>query len=193
MKRQEQKRQTHQKIRETAKALFSSQGFEATTSRQIAKEAGVATGTLFVHFESKNAILADILFEDIEATVQQAFLDLPAERSTADKLIHLANRLYAYYIKQRGLSRTLLQYSVFEQNSQGDFSNQIQAFIEAITGLIEQGQANGDVVTGKEAESMATAFMAAYFFVLMNLLRDENFTLESAIGQLEKLAQTILK
>ena len=66
MKRQEQKRQTREKIRETAKILFSSQGFEATTSRQIAKESGVATGTLFVHFKGKNEILADILYEDIE-------------------------------------------------------------------------------------------------------------------------------
>lgn len=138
-KRQAQKANTRQTIRQTAKELFSQQGFETTTIRQIAKESGVASGTLFIHFPNKNAILADILYEDIETVVQTGFATLPADKSTKDKLLHLASALYTHYLIHRDLSRTLLKNSLFEESKSAGFSGQFDTFIGAITQLIQLG------------------------------------------------------
>lgn len=46
-----------QAILDTALTLFVSQGFYATSTASIAKTAGVATGTLFHHFVSKDALM----------------------------------------------------------------------------------------------------------------------------------------
>src|SRR5262249_18530906 len=40
--------------------LFRSQGFEATTTRDIARAAGIATGTLFNYFPTKEAIVTSL-------------------------------------------------------------------------------------------------------------------------------------
>ncbi|MBT1443668.1 TetR/AcrR family transcriptional regulator [Shewanella sp. JM162201] len=49
----------------TALKLFNSQGFHGTSTASIAKAAGVATGTLFHHFPSKEALL-EILFLSVK-------------------------------------------------------------------------------------------------------------------------------
>jgi len=48
---------TKDKILEVALNLFIAQGFDATPTSQISKEASVSTGTLFYYFPNKNSIL----------------------------------------------------------------------------------------------------------------------------------------
>jgi len=119
--RQEQKLQTRHSIRENAKELFKTQGFAATTSRQIASKAGVALGTIFVHFSDKQAILEDILFEDIETVVKEAFATLPKHETALKQLLHLAEQLYRYYFKHLDLSRELLKNNFFNKEDDKQF------------------------------------------------------------------------
>jgi AcrR family transcriptional regulator len=44
-------------ILQTALRLFSEQGYEATPTNRIAKEAGVSEGLIFRHFENKEGLL----------------------------------------------------------------------------------------------------------------------------------------
>ncbi len=58
--------------------LFASQGFEATTSQQIAKRAGVSVGSVYHTFPTKQAILVAVLapiFEGTMDTVANQFND----------------------------------------------------------------------------------------------------------------------
>jgi AcrR family transcriptional regulator len=51
---------TQDKILKAAQRLFAKQGFNATTTRDLAQASGVAEGTLFRHFENKKAILVEV-------------------------------------------------------------------------------------------------------------------------------------
>ncbi len=48
-------------ILDAAVRLFASKGFHSTTIRDLAREAGVAEGTVYVYFENKSALLFGIL------------------------------------------------------------------------------------------------------------------------------------
>jgi AcrR family transcriptional regulator len=52
--------QTRTRILQAAQRLFASQGFDGTTTRDLAQTAGVAEGTLFRHFSNKKAILIEV-------------------------------------------------------------------------------------------------------------------------------------
>jgi len=52
--------QTRTKILRAAQRLFAQQGYEGTTTRDLAQAAGVAEGTLFRHFANKKAILIEV-------------------------------------------------------------------------------------------------------------------------------------
>ncbi|NJL51603.1 MAG: TetR/AcrR family transcriptional regulator [Hydrococcus sp. SU_1_0] len=51
---------TRTKILQAALQLFAKRGYEGTTTKDLAKSAGVAEGTLFRHFTSKKAILIEV-------------------------------------------------------------------------------------------------------------------------------------
>jgi len=48
------------RILKAAQKLFAAQGFDGTTTRDLAQAAGVAEGTLFRHFTNKKAILIEV-------------------------------------------------------------------------------------------------------------------------------------
>lgn len=52
-----EKEATRGRIVHQAQHLFRTRGFEATTTRDIARAAGIATGTLFNYFQTKEAIV----------------------------------------------------------------------------------------------------------------------------------------
>lgn len=52
--------QTRDRILQAAQKLFAAQGYDATTTRDLAQAAGVAEGTLFRHFANKKAILVEV-------------------------------------------------------------------------------------------------------------------------------------
>jgi AcrR family transcriptional regulator len=51
---------THQRLIRAALELFSSRGYHDTTTAQIAKKAGVAEGTIYRHFSSKQQLLNEL-------------------------------------------------------------------------------------------------------------------------------------
>lgn len=57
---------TKQEILEAALELFSVQGFEATSISQIASAVGIRKASLYSHFESKQAILDELVKEVLE-------------------------------------------------------------------------------------------------------------------------------
>jgi AcrR family transcriptional regulator len=74
-----------EQILEAAARLWTLQGFEATTLESIAREAGIAKGTIYLYFATKEQLLAGAverwsLVPDLEA-LGAAFGDQPLDRA----------------------------------------------------------------------------------------------------------------
>src|SRR3546814_17818723 len=68
-------------IRKAARKIFYSKSFEDVSLDEIAAEAGVSRGTIYLHFPGKNDILLDLLSEDLAAQMA-----IYAELAAAAKL-----------------------------------------------------------------------------------------------------------
>ena len=55
-----EKEATRKRILSAAKSLFRSKGFETATARDIAREVGIASGTMFNYFRTKEAIVVEV-------------------------------------------------------------------------------------------------------------------------------------
>ena len=64
--RQRQAAARREQILKTALKLFAAQGFDATSTRQIAREVGIAEGLIFHYFPTKASLLAAILEDRVE-------------------------------------------------------------------------------------------------------------------------------
>jgi AcrR family transcriptional regulator len=78
-KRELSKQRTRANVLAASEALFADPGYEATTIKMIAAQAGCATGSVFTTFSSKEEILTAIIADNYEA-VSTAF------RAAADKV-----------------------------------------------------------------------------------------------------------
>lgn len=87
----ETKTATRQRILDAAQKLFAAQGFEAATTRDIAREAEIAVGTLFNYFPTKEAVALHLVSE---ATAQAAE-QFEAILSKSDKPLSMEEELFA--------------------------------------------------------------------------------------------------
>ena len=86
-------------ILDTALRLFVERGFFGTPTSLISKEAGVATGTLFFYFKTKEDLI-DTLYRRVKSEAAQAMRqDLVNEKTPLAKLRRLGHNAVALGIK----------------------------------------------------------------------------------------------
>ncbi len=84
--RQEAARETRRKIVEAGLALVRSGGFEAVSVEAITGAAGVAKGTFYVHFPTKEHLAAEICSEPYEALAREVLSSRGALRNRLGRL-----------------------------------------------------------------------------------------------------------
>ncbi|MFC9977250.1 TetR/AcrR family transcriptional regulator [Spirillospora sp. NPDC050679] len=76
-----------------AAELFAEKGFQATTVRNIAEEAGILSGSLYHHFDSKESIVDEILagfFQEIMSAYRSVIDEGNDPRTTIAGLVRIA-------------------------------------------------------------------------------------------------------
>ena len=87
------------KILDTALHLFAKQGVDKTSTSEITKKAGVAEGTLFVHFKNKQA-LVDEVYRTIKQKEAEAFSEvLDAEEDVETNVRTLSKTIVEHFIE----------------------------------------------------------------------------------------------
>lgn len=98
---QQRSNETKQKIIDTAKILIAEKGYSGTNTKEIAREAGLAVGSIYAYFPDKGDIFIDIahtyyeiIFEQVRSAIEDISLTplslLPTgRRRMISKLIHI--------------------------------------------------------------------------------------------------------
>jgi AcrR family transcriptional regulator len=105
------KEATRERILDAALELFRRQGFEATTTRDIAQAAEIATGTLFNYFDTKESLLASLAGEAL-AKAHAAFSRQAVEGDLTEALFALAAAELRQLKPLRKFLRPLLETSL---------------------------------------------------------------------------------
>lgn len=113
-----------EEIQQAAMRLFARQGYMRTTTKEIAQEAGIAEGTIYKHFASKQ----DILFAFSVPTIVHSLVDLLDRLGDADDLTILraiiGNR-FALWEQWRDVMRAVLSEALFNAELAEAFYQQI--------------------------------------------------------------------
>ena len=121
----EAKLATRQRILEVASGLFRTHGFDATTTRDIAQTAQIATGTLFNYFATKEAIVTQLAAEALDSARGEFEPSSGAAQSLEESLFALIAvelrhlRPYRKYLAPM-LETALCPLAVAQRNSQGE-------------------------------------------------------------------------
>ena len=84
----------HQEVIEAACRIFARLGYAATNVEDIAKEAGMAKGTIYLYFKSKEEVFAAVLARDLEVLTNKTIEGMSTKTTFADQLkVYLELRL----------------------------------------------------------------------------------------------------
>jgi AcrR family transcriptional regulator len=170
--RQRQKERTRDALLGAAKRIVARRGFARMTTRQVAEEAGVSAGTVFVHFPDVSALAEALLDEHIGAALAGAFRTLPRRGDVVDRLVHVAKKLFDSYDAEPELSRAYLSASLFRQDAHGPAAQRLDAFRAWVVG--ELARAGGAGGAGELAPDVAFfGFFSLYFGALVIGLRGQ--------------------
>ncbi len=106
--RKEKALATKTRLYAAAEALFTQYGFDVVSVDRIVEEAGVAKGTFYVHFESRDSLLETLISDFVERVDvdYQAFIDtFPPDTPAADMLLRLVEKIMDVMVDAIGLAR----------------------------------------------------------------------------------------
>lgn len=173
--------ETKDRIRKAAVEIISEEGFFNTRMQDIADQAGLAVGTIYNYFSSKDKVLAYIFKAEMERRLEIMSDLKEQELSTREFLAEFLNRHFSALIENPHLGRVLVREKDF---SRGEKSNQIKEHMNSLIKMLEEifeaGYQRGEI------KDINTHLMAVYFFGSMqgvieySLTRPEMQLLEEA-------------
>lgn len=108
----------------TALKLFSNNGFHATTTAQLAKQAGVSEGTIYKYFRSKDEVLTALLQPVLNGIKDNFFQDLSQFKDLPSAVHFVVSDRISFVSANFDLFRLLLQSALTNQFSP-DFYQQL--------------------------------------------------------------------
>lgn len=183
--RDRKKRRTHNRILAEAARLFGEQGYDATTMDAIADAADISRPTLFNYFEGKAGILAALVARMDQACVHYVEHALVAFAGTPARLVHFMTESARYLQTHRALTQLLLSAGMSSVIEAGLNNSRLTQLNLAVSGLVEQGRAEGDIDAALDPALQVQTIVGTYFYGLLQWLGAPDSDL---VGRMEATA-----
>ncbi|MCP4754778.1 MAG: TetR/AcrR family transcriptional regulator [Proteobacteria bacterium] len=134
------------KITDSLKSLLGEKEFNAITTAEIAKTAGVTEALIYKYFKDKRDLLHQVLSEYLEQYNVQFRLDLKGIKGALNKLRKLIWTHFNAYSTNRVFARILL---IEVRNNQDYYQSETYEFVKyysnVVLDIIEEGIENGEI------------------------------------------------
>jgi AcrR family transcriptional regulator len=144
---------TRARLFAAASELFATRGYHATTVDAIAKRAGVAKGTFFVHYATKDAVITELVRIQTRQAKKARAAALPDGPLAALRATVLMLGEQAGF--SREVSRAVLSATLDNAHVAGDTDALFDEVFNEMT-------ADARAAVGKDGELLARALMASY-------------------------------
>ena len=134
----------HQQIIEAAVRVFARNGYYNSRVSDIAREAGVASGTIYLYFKTKDEILVTLFREKMAAWVTYAREEIANEPDPVAKIRRLVALHFSVLEKDPALAEVVqVELRQGHKFFRGASAHEVSAYFELISTVLEEGQAAG--------------------------------------------------
>jgi AcrR family transcriptional regulator len=124
---------TRDKILKAAQNLFARNGYDGTTTKELAEKAGIAEGTLFRHFTNKKAILVEVATQGWIELLTDLLTEL-SEMASYEAISHM---MYKRMLRL-GKNYDMMRVCFMEVQSHPDLRDRIQSeVVDKMTSVAE--------------------------------------------------------
>ena len=169
-RRARRKEETLRRIERAAWELFTTRGYEATSTREIADAADIAAGTLFNYFPEKRSLLIHLMQRQIDQAAERAF-DTITDSSLEQQLTDVFDALTQCYANERRLSRVFVKELLFTDGEQrAESAAWTFELVKKIGGLVRVAQRRGELDPGVDPMEAAQQLFSTHYFGLVTWL-----------------------
>ena len=179
---------TASRMADAASKRFFSRGFDDTTIAQIAADAGVAPGTVMLHFGSKSDLATAAFSNEIGALVAEATQISQARRTgdVGEDLATFIRPLYTWYRKHGDVAPALLQESLFSQGQWADhYTATVAKTVEVLATI-----AAPHLPEGSDLATVGEGLLADYLLTLLRGLQGDYSNVTEQVERFVSLALT---
>jgi TetR/AcrR family fatty acid metabolism transcriptional regulator len=133
-----------QQIIDAAVRVFARNGFYNSRVSDIAREAGIASGTIYLYFKTKDEILVTLFREKMAAFVAALRTEIARERDPEAKIRRLV-RLHFEVLEANPDMAEVVQVELRQGQKffRGASAHEISAYFELIGSVLQDGVASG--------------------------------------------------
>ncbi|WP_169732523.1 TetR/AcrR family transcriptional regulator [Derxia gummosa] len=172
--RERKKLEKAQLICAAARKLFTTLGYEATTLREVAREADVGFGTVFNYATDKAGLLAMVYVDELQR-LPRLFKAPSARRSLVNELADAFLTLYDFWAQNAALARIVLpQMEFYGSNPHTDRILARRELVKAeLAAWLDDCRARGRVAEGVDTAQAAATLFAIYTSALREWITSE--------------------
>lgn len=159
-------------ILDAAFRLFGTKGFYETKMSEIADEAGIAKGTLYLYFTSKEQLFTAVTKRDFGAFLEELDQRLASGEQTLEgQLKAVADHHLSYYYRQKPYPRLFFQSPNNDQSLLDAMSEFLDDYKGRVAAIMER-------FGSSQARLHANSFIGILDMFKMDILFTDNFTFE---------------
>lgn len=192
--KEKQRQERENLILQIAEEVFLEKGYHETSMDEIAARVGIAKGTVYLHFPSKEALVVAIFTRDVlkfSVAVDEAITS-PTNVTARAKLEEIIHSMYSsYYSKLAHLLYTIyhspdLRHTFMEEK--GRIDGIWEGIAARVTAVLEEGKTAGEF-----DPTIPTKVMLSVFFSLLSprsyerLMGDKQMSTDELVGYLGRV------
>ncbi len=175
-RRERRKLEMRGRILETARELFSEQGFQETRVADVCERADIAHKTFFNHFPTKLDLLREIAHTGIAELMFEIEDIRKADLGTRERIHRFFDTVAAHITGAGPKNRELLVELVhLISGDAAERSEQVRRLHAAFRGIVDDGLALGDVTRRHDPQALTEMILGAYYVLIFNYANLDDF------------------
>ncbi len=140
---------TKRKIFETSMKLFAEKGYDATSIEEITATVGVAKGTLYYHFSSKEEIFNFLIEEGVKLLKNSIAIKTENLENSIDKIRAIVLIQIKVLVKYESFMTIILSQIWGNDPRSQMCRNYVFDYIQMIEEIVKEGIRKGEIVEGE--------------------------------------------
>jgi AcrR family transcriptional regulator len=175
-RRERRKLELRARIVESARALFSQQGYRETRVADVCERADIAQKTFFNHFPTK----LDLLREIAQTGIGELMLEIEdvrkARLATRERIRRFFDTVASHISEAGPKNRELLVELVhLISGDAAERSERVRRLHAAFRALVEDGLAQGDVTRRHDPQALTELILGSYYVLIFNYANLDDF------------------
>ncbi|RMF59407.1 MAG: TetR/AcrR family transcriptional regulator [Calditrichaeota bacterium] len=178
------------RILKAAISVFARTGFYNAKVADIARQAGVASGTIYLYFKNKDEILISIFEEEMEKYISEVSKEVAGQADVMAQIRTFIKK-HLYFVKKNPKLAQVFQLELRQSNKfiKEYTGTKLREYLNIVGGLIEEGQKQGKISSEFHPGLLKRAIFGALDEIATHwvLLKNGRYDLDESAEQIAEL------